>query len=547
MEVNPTIFEHAYQQLLYVLYSHDSNATPSFTTGEWEKEEGYKKTYWNEARKAMNLDSWSEHINDPMYIVRCGMQPFYVQMEDSSRLQNLVSVENFSKVGDIFLDNPVLSSKVLYSVFFGEDDKESFEQLAKLLSRKSMNDPLSAASLFFFLKNKDQYVTVRRKTISEQLAKLGINASCVQKCTWQGYSDYISVVHQIKDLLVKHIPETTLLDAHSFLWMLYKIEKTTPEYHASPLRRILFCNVAYMEHYDQLLFSDDKPMHGGSYVSDTGNAFESWNFHRCDDGKYYGFVETKYNGPTANEDYANQLHIEKIDINATGDSIENVTVIFCAKSDEAGGTVIVGWYKDATVFRSRKKNALGHSYNITASHAILLPPLLRTFSIQRSQKGIGFGQSNVWYAKDDAAEAIIKQTIEYISRFNDSLDIKNAANDALASLSDEELDKKIGITISEPAPTYSSISNLRKRNPYLPEKAKRRANGICQLCQERAPFTDKKGRPYLEAHHIIPLADDGPDTLENMVALCPNCHRKMHVLCRKEDIIALKGKAGQLA
>jgi len=26
----------------------------------------------------------------------------------------------------------------------------------------------------------------------------------------------------------------------------------------------------------------------------------------------------------------------------------------------------------------------------------------------------------------------------------------------------------------------------------------------------------------------VPLSEGGEDTLENAIALCPNCHRKMH-------------------
>ncbi|MEG2246658.1 MAG: hypothetical protein RSC84_04340 [Peptostreptococcaceae bacterium] len=31
------------------------------------------------------------------------------------------------------------------------------------------------------------------------------------------------------------------------------------------------------------------------------------------------------------------------------------------------------------------------------------------------------------------------------------------------------------------------------RNEYITEYAKRRANGVCQLCREKAPFKDKNG------------------------------------------------------
>lgn len=69
-----------------------------------------------------------------------------------------------------------------------------------------------------------------------------------------------------------------------------------------------------------------------------------------------------------------------------------------------------------------------------------------------------------------------------------------------------------------------------QRSPWVAEHAKRRAKGQCELCKEPAPFHRKDGSPYLETHHIEWLANGGADTVENTVALCPNCHRKMHVV-----------------
>ena len=36
---------------------------------------------------------------------------------------------------------------------------------------------------------------------------------------------------------------------------------------------------------------------------------------------------------------------------------------------------------------------------------------------------------------------------------------------------------------------------------------------------------------------------DGDDSLVNTVALCPNCHRKMHILDQKSDIDILRYEA----
>lgn len=59
--------------------------------------------------------------------------------------------------------------------------------------------------------------------------------------------------------------------------------------------------------------------------------------------------------------------------------------------------------------------------------------------------------------------------------------------------------------------------------------ALKKANGICSDCRNTAPFKSKiTDLPYLEVHHIKMLKDGGSDTTDNVIALCPNCHRKRH-------------------
>lgn len=54
-----------------------------------------------------------------------------------------------------------------------------------------------------------------------------------------------------------------------------------------------------------------------------------------------------------------------------------------------------------------------------------------------------------------------------------------------------------------------------------------RSKGICEACKIKAPFETKNG-PYLECHHLYRLADGGPDDPRNVIAVCPNCHRRAH-------------------
>ena len=119
--------------------------------------------------------------------------------------------------------------------------------------------------------------------------------------------------------------------------------------------------------------------------------------------------------------------------------------------------------------------------------------------------------------------------------------IQTAEEHKAARLSLDELKRRVELAPKKSG-TREVISKQHDRNPYVAEYVKRRANGICELCSNPAPFMNKHKEPYLEEHHIIWLSKGSNDTVDNTVALCPNCHRKMHILDRAEDrkILSLK-------
>lgn len=106
---------------------------------------------------------------------------------------------------------------------------------------------------------------------------------------------------------------------------------------------------------------------------------------------------------------------------------------------------------------------------------------------------------------------------------------------AAEKLSLPELKKRAEQNESDKVGSRKVSSNVFIRDAFVAEYVKRRADGICQLCGQKAPFSNKEGKPYLECHHIEWISDGGSDTIENTVALCPNCHRKMHILNLPSD------------
>lgn len=157
--------------------------------------------------------------------------------------------------------------------------------------------------------------------------------------------------------------------------------------------------------------TEDQIQGGGSYVQEEGMGHEVCNFaaHR---GIVYGYVQP----PKANrQPGAGQIRIERIGEDQS-DLVTNVLVIWTATRPE-GGTVVVGWYKDAIVYRYfqtfqnppalHKTNKLkGYRVKAKKQNAVLLPIDQRTLEIPRRVKG-GMGQSNIWFADSpDSADTV---------------------------------------------------------------------------------------------------------------------------------------------
>lgn len=113
-------------------------------------------------------------------------------------------------------------------------------------------------------------------------------------------------------------------------------------------------------------------------------------------------------------------------------------------------------------------------------------------------------------------------------------------------LSNRDLQDKLS-KVKGKAAVQKVVCNRFIRNEFVAEFARRIADGKCQLCEQEAPFKKRNSVPYLEVHHIDWLSKGGKDVPENTVALCPNCHRKMHVLDLGQDKALLRSRANKQA
>jgi putative restriction endonuclease len=99
------------------------------------------------------------------------------------------------------------------------------------------------------------------------------------------------------------------------------------------------------------------------------------------------------------------------------------------------------------------------------------------------------------------------------------------------------------LTRGEDLPTQRRSSNVNRivRNYDVAASVKRLYDNTCQICKTRLLTA---AGPYSEGAHIRPLGvpHNGPDTLENILCLCPNCHALFdgHALTVHPDRTVLK-------
>ncbi|WP_454845311.1 protein NO VEIN domain-containing protein [Ralstonia thomasii] len=185
-----------------------------------------------------------------------------------------------------------------------------------------------------------------------------------------------------------------------------EVSSTGSEMSRAPF---LVCNIGWMRSYRGVT-KDDAILGGGRYVQVNRMGHEACNFLPID-GQLYGYVQP----------VGKRIRIERLGANSADDKIAGVDVVLVARNPHLGGTRVVGWYKNATVYEELQeiprpsvihtKNGIRRfRFSVAEKNAVLLSPLDRHILVPRKEGGIG--HSNVWFPKPD--HPVSKQFIEQV-------------------------------------------------------------------------------------------------------------------------------------
>ena len=180
------------------------------------------------------------------------------------------------------------------------------------------------------------------------------------------------------------------------------------------MQRLLFCNIGWMLNY-QGQQNGELIVHGGEFIKTEGRGHEVCNFLPVN-GEVFGYVRTP----------GKQLSLDRLGASKSAAFLENMTVVWLA-GPKGGGTFVIGWYKNATVYRDFQYFATppqsheaekieGYWIKAPAESVTLLPEDDRTFPIKRRIKG-SLGRSNVWYADTPEGKIIAAEVLGFMEGY----------------------------------------------------------------------------------------------------------------------------------
>ncbi len=231
--VDRELFDRSVKQLLHEIIRKQSEkdygtTEISFSVGYMREQEWYKREIFDSAQEILDVKSWTEDLIGTGRIVKRVVEAMRVRLDSTGTPQNLLNWREILYAEDRFTKNLTSSEKFLYELYSCENiesEKNCFDKAIECLGRRF---PL--ISFLFFLKDRDRYVVIKPDKFKARFSRIGLTSDCYNKCTWENYGIFLSMLQFVRGELSKIFAEgVELIDAHSFVWMIWHIQDINPD------------------------------------------------------------------------------------------------------------------------------------------------------------------------------------------------------------------------------------------------------------------------------------------------------------------------------
>jgi len=279
-------------------------------------------------------------------------------------------------------------------------------------------------------------------------------------------------------------------------------------------------------------------LNSGRYVKEHSVGHEKYNLEPNKiDGFYYGYCPP-FGG----------IGIERLRANRKDSCVDNVIVFYSRKKGKGPDREIIAFTDKATVFRKEQSGkgmmrqivingkTIDCGYHIVSENIYIVKRDSDRLHIHCGDYNTHmFRKQRVFSDKYSKLDKLLLTWFnEYLFRINQD-----------DSLYQEQIEDSIPVSCTglsstrEPEYLDSKTGRVAKKNPSISSKAVVASGYKCAYDPAHHTFLKANGVQYMEGHHLIPCNPANSekywkrfgrniDCFENIVSLCPICHRRIH-------------------
>jgi len=271
------------------------------------------------------------------------------------------------------------------------------------------------------------------------------------------------------------------------------------------------------------------------------------------DGRYYGYCP-----PDGN------INITKLGAQKSDKAISGVIVVYTSKIKNSSDREIIAFCKNATIHRSsinekkilqKLKRKFNNSsieycpYSIDSDELTDLRPYMSKFVIRVADYNPYMFRAQRFFK--GSYKELDKKVIAYITNYLNNGNDDDELN-YYESIQNADVDINLADTAKE-MPEYIDGNNCKvvKKKSKITKSVLANSKYRCVADNSHITFNTAKGDQYMEGHHLIPCTYSNAqyfwktkgrniDCAENIVCLCPTCHRKIHFGSSDEKRVLIK-------
>ena len=279
------------------------------------------------------------------------------------------------------------------------------------------------------------------------------------------------------------------------------------------------------------------------------------------DNRFYGYLPPHDNP-----------NIEKLGASSTDKYVDEVMVVYVKKLPNSNNRQLVAFTDNARVYAKSQSGAslnrfiidngkrIECTYTIESDYIYDLRTEPNTFVFDVSGDDLQMFRKQRFYTGRRP-----NQEVKMLLWLKDYLRRKEQENDDDLDFQRKIQEAECSVTLFETSKQQLTYNNgvtgrTVAKKAYISKQSIMEAHYKCTFDETHETFLTNKGVPYMEGHHLIPCTSSNAeyywsnfkrniDCVENIICLCPTCHRRIHFGSKEEKetiITSLYNKRIQL-